>query len=81
MSRDATEAIRFMVLLKAILLDQSNPTQVSDFNQAVQALQDIQTGTKRKQKTPEDVNNIMKDFQKNYLKPRMAKLKNFEREK
>ena len=81
MSRDTTEAIRFMVLLKAILLDQSNPTQVSDFNQAVQTLQDLQTGTKRKQKTPEDVNNIMRDFQKNYLKPRMTKLKNFERDK
>ena len=67
--------------MKAMLLDKTSAQQISDFNQSIQALQDLESGTKRKKKTPEDVKHIMQDFQKNYLKPRMQKLKNFERAK
>jgi hypothetical protein len=73
--------MRHIISIKATLLDPSNAQQVADFNQAVESLQELLTGKKKKQRTPQDVNSIMKDFKENYLKPMSAKFKNFERAK
>jgi predicted DNA-binding protein len=69
-------------MIKAAIMDSTNIQHVTDFNQAVDALQELLSGKKKKKKTPEDVKSIMKDFQENYLKKNLTvKLKNFERTK
>ena len=72
--------MRFVVLLKALLLDKTNQQSVNEFNDTLQRLIELQTpGTKKTTKTPEDVKKIMQDFTIKFPKLKEKKLKNFKK--
>ena len=78
--RENIDYMRWVVLLKAFLLDRTDQKSVNEFNDTVQRLMELQTpGTKKKIKTPEDVKKIMQDFKVAFPKFREKKLKNFKK--
>ena len=79
--RDVLLQLQNSLLIKAVLLDRTDAQAVSEFNQAAKAALEHQfPEQKRKMKTPQDANAVMKDFSAHLTKLKdKAKLKNFEK--
>jgi hypothetical protein len=78
-NKESIEHLRFILLIKAALLDKTDASSVNDFNDTIKKLSELENpGEKRKQKTPEDVKNIIQDFTEHF-KLKKEKLKNFKR--
>jgi hypothetical protein len=78
--KNTIEYLRFFIGIKAALLDRTDANSVNDFNDTLRKLTELESpgAKKTKMKTPDDVRNIMKDFDQSFKKIK-DKLKNFKR--
>jgi len=74
------EYLRYIVLLKALLLDRTKANSVTEFNETVDQLMSLeQLKPKKKRRTAEEAQDLIKDFEKQFPKIKEQKLKNFKR--
>lgn len=74
--RDTVEYLKFLALLKAMLLDRSKQEDVNTFNELLQDIAEYYyPGAKKPKKTWQDQAKLLQDFEK--FKGKKIPLKNF----